>query len=189
MKKLYTLMLLIGLGLTGCFFDEGPPGPRGADGYDGYDGVDGIDGEESYVFEYELSFTAPDYNVLLNLPSNFNMLESDVILVFFLWEIDEDGTEIWRSLPQTLYFVDGLLEYNYDFTRYDASVFLDGTIPLDELGAMYTDNWIARLVVVPGQFANGRTSIDHSDYNAVKSFYNLPDSRLAKSNYVKRPMH
>ncbi|MEQ9405616.1 MAG: hypothetical protein RIM99_18650 [Cyclobacteriaceae bacterium] len=177
MKKLYILFIIIGMVSVGCH--EGPPGPPG------YDGLDGLNGEESYVFEYELSFTAPDYSVMLELPNSFTMLDSDVMLLYFLWDI-QDGTEIWRSLPQTLYFQDGMLEYNFDFTKFDANVFLDGTVDLDGLGADLTDNWIARVVVVPGLFS-GRTSIDYSDYNQVKELYNLSPSRLATKDYPSRP--
>lgn len=181
MKKLQLILVTMVFGLSSCFYDEGPIGPRG---YDGLDGIDGVDGEESFVFEYELSFTAPEYNALLNLPSDFQMLDSDVALVYFLWEVTDDGLEVWRQLPQTLYFTDGVLAYNYDFTKFDVSVFLDGTVNLNGLGADLTDNWIARVVVVPGQFA-GR--IDYSDYNAVRDFYELSPSKLAHSKYPKRP--
>lgn len=180
MKKLYTLLALLMLGLSGCYYDD----PRGPRGYDGRDGIDGVDGEESYVFEYEFSFTAPDYSVLLNLPNDFTMLDSDVALVYFLWEVKNDGVEVWRALPQTLYFSDGVLVYNYDFTKFDVSVFLDGTVNLDGLGANTTDNWIARVVVVPGQFS-GR--IDYSDYEAVKTYFELSPSKLANKNYQSRP--
>lgn len=171
-------MTIAALGLSGCYYNDGARGPRGNDG------IDGADGEESYVFEYDFSFTAPDYRVLLNLPSHFEMLDSDVALVYFLWEVENDGTEVWRALPQTLYFNDGVLSYNYDFTKFDVSVFLDGTVNFDGLGANSTDNWIARVVVVPGQFS-GR--IDYSDYNAVKAYFELSDSKLATRNYQKRP--
>ncbi len=181
MKRLHILLVLIGIGFSGCYFGDGPRGPRG---YDGRDGIDGVNGEESYVFEYEFSFTSPDYRQLLLLPDDFTMLDSDVMLVYFLWEVTENETEVWRALPQTLYFEDGILEYNYDFTKFDASVFLGGTVNLDGLGATWTDNWIARVVVVPAQFG-GR--IDYSDYEAVKEYFNLSESKLATSEYGKRP--
>lgn len=183
MKKLY-ILLIAGITMFSC--DQGIPGPPGRDGYDGYDGIDGLDGEESYVFEYEFDFTYPDYSVLLELPNDFNMLDSDVMLAYLLWNIEDDGTEVWRAIPQTLYFSDGILEYNYDFTKYDANIFLDGTVNLDALGHDYTDLWVARLVVVPGQFA-GRHTIDYSDYNQVKEYYNLPPSSKATKDYTDRP--
>ncbi len=178
MKKLYTLLLVGALLTTSC--GEGPVGPPGRDG------IDGLNGEESFVFEYEFSFIAPDYSVILDLPSDFTMLQSDVMLVYLLWEVTEEGVEIWRALPQTLYLADGLLEYNYDFTLFDASLFLDGTINLNSLGADFTDNWIARVVVVPGQFS-GRTTLDYSDYNQVKEYYDLSPSKLATATYGRKP--
>ncbi len=181
MKRLYILLMIMATGLSGCYYNDGTRGPRG---YDGRDGIDGIDGEESFVFEYEFSFTAPDYSVILNLPNDFTMLDSDVALVYFLWEVTNDGVEVWRALPQTLYFTDGTLVYNYDFTKFDVSVFLDGTVNFDGLGANSTDNWIARVVVVPGQFG-GR--IDYSDYEAVKEHFDLSPSKLATKDYKKRP--
>lgn len=181
MKRLYILFFIALFGLSSCYHGEGPRGPRG---YDGRDGIDGLNGEESFVFEYEFSLTAPDYSQLLLLPDDFTMLDSDVMLVYFLWGV-EDGVEIWRSLPQTLYFTDGMLAYNYDFTKFDARVFLDGTVNLDGLGADLTDNWIARVVVVPAQFS-GR--IDYSDYNTVKEYFNLSESKLATDQYPKRSL-
>jgi hypothetical protein len=43
-----------------------------------------------------------------------------------------------------------------------------------------TDDWIVRLVIVPGNIWGGRTSIDHTDYNAVKEAYGLPDLAVHK---------
>ena len=183
MKKAYIFYLAVLLSLSSCYLGDGPRGPSG---YDGRDGIDGIDGEESYVFEYEFSFTAPDYSQLLLLPDHFTMLDSDVALVYFLWEVTDDGLEVWRALPQTFHFDDGALVYNYDFTKFDISVFLDGNTNFDNLGAVYTDNWIARVVVVPGQFS-GRSQIDYSNYNEVKQHFKLSDSKLANQTYLKKP--
>ncbi len=179
MKKLF-LLAFVSVVISSC--EQGPQGPPGRDGFDG---IDGLNGEEAYVFEYQFDFTAPEYSALLELPNDFNMLDSDVMLAYLLWEVTEDGTEIWRALPQSLYFQDGILEYNYDFTKFDASIFLDGTVNLNGLGADLTDNWIARLVVVPGLFS-GRSVIDFSNYDEVREFYQLPASTLASPSYTKR---
>ena len=179
MKKLF-LLAFVSVVISSC--EQGPQGPPGRDGFDG---IDGLNGEEAYVFEYQFDFTAPEYSALLELPNDFNMLDSDVMLAYLLWEVTEDGTEIWRALPQSLYFQDGILEYNYDFTKFDASIFLDGTVNLNGLGADLTENWIARLVVVPGLFS-GRSVIDFSNYDEVREFYQLPASTLASPSYTKR---
>lgn len=182
MKRLNILIAIIAVISIGC---EITPQPRNTVGPAGRDGLDGLNGEESFVFDYELSFTAPDYNVLLSLPSNFDMQDSDVMLIYFLWEV-KDGLEIWRSIPQALYFQDGILNYNYDYSKFDANVFLDGTVNLNGLGADYTDNWIARVVVVPAQFANGRSSLDLTDYEQVKNEFSLAPTKLNIDHYKFR---
>ncbi|UXP31577.1 hypothetical protein N6H18_14590 [Reichenbachiella agarivorans] len=181
MKKINLLKYLPALSILFLFACEGPSGPVGPAGEDGQDGLEG------YTFEYTVNFVAPDYAALLSLPDDFTMLDSDVMVVYLLWEIQDDGTEIWRALPQTLYFDDGILSYNYDFTKYDASVFLDGTVDLNGLGADWTDNWIARVVVLPAQFANGRSTLDYTDYDQVKEYFNLPPIQLTTADYLNRP--
>ena len=170
---------------TSC--GEGPPGLDGLDGLDGRDGLDGqdgVDGEEAFVFEFEFSFNRNDFTEFLALPSDFTLLESDVILVYFLWEVDNEGREIWRLLPQTVFTPEGILQFNFDHTRVDASVFLEADFNLNLVGSNLLDDWIARVVVVPGQF-NGR--LDFSDYDSVKERFNLSDTHLTTKNYIKRP--
>ena len=43
---------------------------------------------------------------------------------------------------------------------------------------------IVRAVIVPGNFWGARSSIDHSDYNAVKEAYGLPE--LTRHSIAKR---
>ena len=187
MKPLFTIL---GLGLilsfSSCFIGgDGPVGPQGPQGRDGQDGLDGLDGEEAYVFEYEnVSFTGPDYEVILPYASDFEALTSDVTLVYFLWDVDSEGNEIWRALPQSLITPDGLLQYNFDWTTLDVRLFLDAEFSLDMLTAADTDNWIVRLVVVPGQFwSGGRKSVP--SYEEVKAKYNLKE-RVITGEVMKR---
>ena len=181
MKTFATLIsLAFFLVLQSCMGPEGPPGPPGPRGADG---LDGLDGEEAYVFEYVFDFEAPEYSVLLEF-TDFEALDSDVVLVYLLWDI-QDEVEIWRMLPQNSITEFGFLSYNYDFTKFDARVFLESDFNLDQLGSPDLDNWLARVVVVPGQFA-GR--IDYSDYNAVKELFNLPDRELPVGySFTARP--
>lgn len=181
-RTILSILLLIPILIQGCYVEsQGPPGPRGTNGRDGNDGKDG---DEAFVFEYEFTFNRGNYREILAFPDDFQMLESDVALVYFLWEVDDNDNEIWRLLPQNIFTPDGLLQYNFDFTRFDTSVFLDAEFNLDILGASYLENWIARVVVVPGNF-NGR--IDYSDYNAVTDVFDLKDIELDISDYKKKP--
>lgn len=190
MKPLLTIFglgLLLSLGA--CTIqndgDVGPAGPRGATG------PQGEPGEESYVFEYEnVSFTGPDYTVVLPIADDFGFvsLDSDVTLVYFLWETDEvDGeiVEVWRPIPQNILTPDGLIQYNFDWTIYDVKLFMDAEFPLDLLTAMDTDDWVVRVVVVPGQFWNGGRK-EHPSYEEVKEKYNLPDLSVSHKTKQRR---
>jgi hypothetical protein len=109
------------------------------------------------------------------------MLESDKVLVYFLYsDPNADEPDLWRALPQTEFTDFGTLIYNYDFTIFDVALFLDANFDLNLLGATYTDNWIARVVVVPGQFPNGRTAeqVDLKDYDAVMEYYGLTEEDI-----------
>ena len=178
-SSLILFFFVVGCNVEGV---EGPPGLPGRDGRDG------LDGEEAYVFEYTADFVAPDYSVLLELPPSFAMQVSDVALVYLLWEVLEDGTEIWRPLPMSLFTADGILQYSFDHTIFDVSVFLDAEFPLNFLGADLTDNWIVRVVIVPGQFGTSgrfKAPVNYEDYTAVKAYYQLPPTELAAPGYAK----
>ncbi len=188
MKNLFNFIFAISFVLLGsCTFNgqDGAPGPRGPQGPAGQDGMDGQDGQEAFVFEYvDLTFSASnEYSLILEFPGDFQMLESDKVLVYFLYSDPGAGeTDLWRLLPQTEFTDFGTLVYNYDFTMFDVALFLDANFDLNLLGASYTDNWIARVVVVPGQFINGRTAnpVDYNNYNAVMKYYNIEQENIVK---------
>lgn len=166
--------------------DRGPIGPQGPEGPQGPQGPQGAAGESGFVFEFEnVNFTSPDYEVFLTFPDDFEVLPSDVVITYFLWDvqtIDGQEVEVWRQLPQVLFTDHGTLQYNFDFTLYDVRLFLDSNFSLDVLSANFTDQWIVRVVIVPGDFVNGR--IDFSNYNNIKELLGLPD--LSHQTKVKK---
>ncbi|MEQ9305867.1 MAG: hypothetical protein RJQ14_18280, partial [Marinoscillum sp.] len=165
----------------------GPPGPVGPQGPQG---PQGADGESGYVFEWEnVDFTAPEYEVLLSYPDNFEGFDSDVALVYFLWDAyTTDGgeeVEVWRQLSQNILTDDGIHQYNYEFSKYNVLLIMDAEFPLDMLRAMDTDNWVVRVVVVPGGFWNsGR--IDFADYHEVEQMLGLPEIPHNLTNVERR---
>ncbi|MTI22138.1 collagen-like protein [Fulvivirga sp. RKSG066] len=182
MKTLFTIFSMFALlTFSSCFIgDEGPVGPQGPRGPQGIEGPQGAPGESGYVFEQAgINFTAPDYSYLFEYPSDFEVFDSDVAVVYLLWGQQEVGGEvldIWRQLPQTILTPDGLLQYNFDFTKYDVELFLDAEFDLDILTADDTDDWVMRVVVVPGEFWNTtRGRVDFSDYYEVKEMLGLPE--------------
>ena len=119
MKQIYLLSALLTMVVfSSC---EGPIGPAGRDGFDGLDGRDGSDGVNtlSQVIEIQTSFDANNgYEQLYTFPQSVQVFESDLILVYLLFEqtTDNQGNaiDVWRLMPQTRILDQGLLQYNYD---------------------------------------------------------------------------
>jgi hypothetical protein len=149
---------------------QGEPGPPGRDGIDGRDGQDG----ESFlgaVFEIEGDFTSEnDYSLYFEFPQTTTVYESDIVLVYILWEQAEDDygdlLDVWRLLPQTVVLDDGVLQYNYDFTFLDVLVFLEGTLDLSTLLPAESDDQVFRIVVLPADYAISST-LDVTDYDQM----------------------
>lgn len=186
LRNIFTLLIISSF-MFSC--DEGPQGPQG---FDGPQGPQGEAGEEGFTFEYVVDFQDPDYSVLLSFPIEFTMLESDVAVVYALWGTEiVEGTEleIWRQLPQTVFTDNGLLQYNFDFTIADVSVFLESEFPLSTLGPDLTDDWVIRVVVLPAQFENnGRIATDFSDYYKVVEEFGLVNKPVDdKYKNIPRP--
>ena len=176
MKTLKTsLILLTSILIYACTTGEvGPQGPAGPEG------PEGIQGESAYVFEYsDVDFISPDYEVILPYPDDFEGVASDVALVYLLWDVSTDGDgnqlEVWRQMPQIVHTELGKIHYNFDFTIPDVRLFLIPEFSPTELLPVDTDDWVIRTVIIPGDFWGSRMSLDHSDYNAVKEAYGLPE--------------
>jgi hypothetical protein len=157
--------------IQSCVGPAGPEGPQGLPGKDG-----GI--EFSQVFEIKTSFTnANKYEAVFDFkPAIF---ESDMVVAFILWET-LNNNKVWRPLPQSVFFDEGVLVYNFDFTRNDFRLFLETTFDPRSLGSDWTANQTFRVVVVPGEFANAR--LDLSNYEAVMKLINATEDDVVKLN-------
>jgi len=157
MKKLfYFLLFLPSLFFTSCEGDQGPPG------------LDGTNLLGS-IFEINADFSsANDYREFFNYPSDLEVFETDVVLIYLLEETVSDGNggflDVWSLLPQTFFTPDGILVYNFDYTFIDVSVFLDSDFDLSLLGPEFTQNQIFRVAVLPADLAQ---NIDTFNIEAV----------------------
>jgi hypothetical protein len=153
--------------LVGIFLLQGCEGPQGPPGYS----------VEAEVFEVTRSFGINNnFSSLIAL--NPPILESDVVLVYLLWDVD-GGTPIWRLMPQTVQLNEGDLQYNFDFTRFDVNLFLSSAdFPLTILGSQWTQNQTFRIVLIPGYFGSSR--IDYSDYNEVMNMLGKSEADVVK---------
>jgi hypothetical protein len=183
MKKLKLLFApILAIALFAC---QGPQGPPGFDGFDGEDGIDGKDAVFGTVFEIEGSFSeGNEYTLFYEFPQTFEVFESDLVLVYILFEQLDDAEggapiDVWRLLPQTRILDQGLLQYNYDHTFLDVSVFLEADFDLASLPPGDTDNQVFRIAVVPAEFGED-SSIDLNNLDAVMSNMNIRESNVDK---------
>ena len=169
MKKITLVLAFIGMiTLQSCTVNE--------------DNVNGIDNDTiSEVFEYtNVNFLPNSYTVVLNFPHT--IYSSDMVLVYRLSDIFQ-GDDVWKLLPETYYFDDGTLSFRYDynFTRYNAEVKLEG-YDLAGLPPAVRLSQVLRVVVIPAYQANKMAAkkVDFNDYNAVINTYNIDESKIIK---------
>jgi hypothetical protein len=175
MKKLTTMILLIASAfILSC---EGPMGPPGIPGEDG----DSLIGS---IFEIEGDFTAGNqYQLFFDFPNKFEIYDTDVVLVYILWDVvkvNGVNTDVWRSLPQTLVFDQGILQYNFDYTVNDVRVFLETTLSSGELLPAETQDQVFRIAVLPADFVSMKSKSELNDMNLL---LNAPEINL---NLVKK---
>ena len=164
MKTLSRILMILTIALLSAC--EGEQGPAGVPGEDGYNIL-------GTVFEIEGTFSSSnDYLLYYQFPSSFEIYDGDVVMVYILWETS-DGLDVWRALPQTIFFNEGPLVYNFDYTLADVQIMLEGAIDFTSLDAVWTDNQIFRIAVIPADLAQNK-SLDITDYNAVMKALNRP---------------
>lgn len=166
MSKLFTGLLLITfIFVQAC---EGPAGPPGEDGVN-------IVGE---ALEVEVDFTAEnDYQVIFDLDPP--IFDSDVVIAFIEWEM-VNGSSMWRQLPQVVYHEEGLLQYNFDFTVEDFSLFLNPTFDPGLLEPQWTDNQYFRIVIVPADFVSDIT--EGTGYEEIIELLGISDEEFKSIN-------
>lgn len=166
MKKITLVLAFIGMiTLQSCTVNE--------------DTGNGIDNDTiGEVFEYtNVNFLPNSYTVVLEFPNS--IYSSDMVLVYRLTDVFQ-GENVWKLLPESYYFNDGTLDhrYDYNFTRFDAEVYLEG-YDLAGLSSASRLNQRLRVLVIPAAFGkNG--SIDYNDYKSVVNAYNIDESKIIK---------
>jgi hypothetical protein len=177
--------LIFGLAVMMAFQAcEGPEGLQGLQGPQGPQGQQGAPGVNivGITYEAEVDFTEEEgWEAFLEFPNELE--ESDVILTYILWDIVQNRP-IWRAVPQTVFFPEGPLVYNYDFTQSDVRLFLEGTVDFKSLENVWTQGQVFRIVVVPSDFPNSR--IDFSNYEAVTKMLGITDSDFKKIEVKKK---
>lgn len=176
MKKLFQIFAVIGIiSFQACEGPIGPTGPQGQQGQQGPQGAPGVNIVGTTI-EVEIDFNeANDYTGFADTP--FLLEESDALLVYRLSGVD-NNRDVWRLLPQTYFFQEGVLQYNFDYTIADVSIFLDGAIDLSTVPPQWATDQVFRIIVVPSDFIRNR--MDLTNYEAVTKMLGITDSDFKK---------
>lgn len=166
MKKLALILAFVGMiSLQGC-----TPDPQ-------------VDNDTiSEVFELRnvnFDFNTTDgYTIYQTF--NPQIFASDVVLIYRLSGTINSSTPIWQQIPRTLFLPEGELDYDFDFSKQDFTIYAGGTYDLATTPT-YINNETFRIVIVPGYLSNkGGKTVDYSDYNAVIKAYNINDASVTQ---------
>lgn len=170
-RMILLLFVVIAAGITGCAGPEGAQGPQGPTGYT----------VESEVFElrnvnFDLDINN-EYSIYRSL--NPQILLSDNILIYRMAGTINSQTPIWQLIPRTLYLPQGELDYDYDFSRVDFTIYAGGNYNILSTPS-YLFNQTFRIVIIPGYLSNKGTqnAINLDDYNAVIKAYDIDESNI-----------
>jgi hypothetical protein len=170
MKKIITLLAVVGMfSLQGCVGPEGPPGMPGEDG---------LIAEVFELKNINFVYNATDGYIIYQKFTPI-IYSSDVVLIYRLSGTINSSTPIWQLIPRTLFLSQGELDYDYDFSLEDFTIYAGGNYNLS-LTPQYLNNQTFRIVIVPGSFS---ASINKSDYSAVTEALNIKESQIQKINF------
>jgi len=162
MKK-YLTLFLIPLFAWAC---KGPAGPQGPPGEPGLIGQ---------AFEVKANFTPDDYSQIFGFPQEITVLDTDVVMAYLLWEVNEEtGNDVWQPLPVSVFFDDGELQYAFDHTQADIQLFLTGNTDLSTVGSEWTQDQIFRVVILPVDYIQSN-NISLKDAKAVMKLVDKPN--------------
>lgn len=111
---------------------------------------------------------------------NPQIYASDNILIYRMSDLIDSNTPVWQLIPRTLYLNEGELDYDFDFSREDFTIYADGTYNLS-VTPEYIFNQTFRIVIIPGYFSNrSATQVDLNDYNAVIQAYGISPNNVKR---------
>lgn len=133
------------------------------------------------------AFELRNIDFIENNPQNYSIYRtldpqifaSDVILIYRLVGTIDSSTPIWQQIPRTEYLPEGELDYDFDFSKEDFTIYARSTYDALGLTPSFVTNETFRIVIVPAFLSNkGASQVDFSDYNAVIKAYNIDESKI-----------
>lgn len=176
MKRILLFFVAIGIiSMQSCTINEGTSGR---------DGLDGQDAPLSEVFELKnVNFTNSGNGYQIYQTLNPKIYASDVILIYRLsgFVNNNNTIPVWQPIPRTLFLTQGELDYDFDFSKQDFTIYAGGTFNL-ALQPTFINNQTFRIVIVPGAFSNRSVNLTQMSYEEVLAKYNINDAVVTQLN-------
>lgn len=172
MRRIFLLLAIVSATiLSSCEGPQGVPGQNGTN----------VEAEVFELLNVDFNYDSQiGYNIYQSL--NPQIYDSDVIMIYRLSGTIDTQTPIWQSIPRTLYLNQGELDYDFDFSKEDFTIYAGGNFDI-AMTPNYLNNQTFRIVIIPGYFSNkGTAAVDLNDYNAVIKAYHIDDSKIKTLN-------
>lgn len=160
MKRIITLFAILGMiAFSGCTTTDDLDSDTIAEVFElkninfDYNGIDG-------------------YTIYRTL--NPQIFPSDVILIYRLTGTIDASTPIWQQIPRTLYTSQGELDYDFDFSKEDFTIYAGGNYNL-ALTPQFLNNQTFRIVIVPASFSK---TLNTNNYISVMKALNLKENQV-----------
>lgn len=166
MKKIITLLAVVGMfSLQGCTVED--------------NAVDQDTIAEVFEIKNVNFISDPLDGYIIYQKFTPTIYASDVVLVYRLSGTIDSATPIWQPIPRTLFLPQGELDYDFDFSKEDFTIYAGGTYNLS-LTPQYLNNQTFRIVIVPASFSS---SINKNSYLDVMSALNVKESEVQKIKF------
>ncbi len=167
MKKIFGLIGIFAVVLTGC------------SGSDGRDGVDGQNAELPNVFEETVTYeyNQVDNNWVSETLGYDGTVNGDIFLVYL-----NIGNEVYSPMPISFFDEEGTFQYEFNHNASSVQLTIEGNNDLSNLSANRTDNKLIRVAIIPAALAQDFSTEDLSNFNTVMSKLNLSESDIKHFN-------
>lgn len=165
MKKIFLLLSVVSLFTLSSCVDDDPNVVNNT-----------LEAEVFEINQATFSFDASTgyYTSFYNL--NPALYPADMVLVYRLKGVDNNGRDIWEMIPKTIYYDNGdYVEFDFDFTRTDIVFYMGANYDLGT-NPNFLQNQVFRVVIIPGYDNSAR--IDLTDYYNVIREFNINDNNI-----------
>ncbi|MGB3775425.1 MAG: hypothetical protein WA951_09225 [Leeuwenhoekiella sp.] len=167
MKKIFGILGIFTLVLTGC------------SGEDGRDGLDGQDAQLPNVFEETVNYeyNADDNNWVSETLGYDGTVNGDIFLVYL-----SVGNNVFSPMPISFFDDEGTFQYEFNHDASSVQLTIEGNSDISNLSANRTENKLVRVAIIPAALSQDFSSEDFANFDTLMSKLKLSESDIKHFN-------